>query len=113
MVASNGAAATAPAANLTTAALQSVVAVALSQWLPTGVSGSLAERLHGVTFVVADLPTGYLALTAGTTIYVDADAAGRGWFVDPTPTTDEEFAAAAGGTSLRAIDPARSTASTC
>jgi len=44
---------------------------------------------------VRDLPAGYLALAhrgAGL-IEVDDDAAGRGWFVDPTPLADEEFTA--------------------
>src|SRR5262249_45836742 len=42
---------------------------------------------------VRDLPAGYLALAhrgAGL-IELDDDAAGRGWFVDPTPQQDEEF----------------------
>jgi len=37
------------------------------------------------------------------TIYLDRDAAGHGWFVDPTPGDAEEFRATADGT-LQAVD---------
>jgi hypothetical protein len=32
-----------------------------------------------------------LGLVDGYTIYIDIDAAGHGWFVDPTPDDDSEF----------------------
>ena len=47
--------------------------------------------LNQATITIADLADGYLALTLGTTITLDTDAAGYGWFVDPTPFTNEEF----------------------
>ncbi|MEC4890008.1 MAG: hypothetical protein RI101_08095 [Nitrospira sp.] len=47
--------------------------------------------LNQATITIADLADGYLALTSGTTITLDTDAAGYGWFVDPTPFTSEEF----------------------
>jgi len=47
--------------------------------------------LNKATITIADLADGYLALTLGTTITLDTDAAGYGWFVDPTPFTNEEF----------------------
>jgi hypothetical protein len=47
--------------------------------------------LNKATITIADLADGYLALTSGTTITLDTDAAGYGWFVDPTPFTNEEF----------------------
>ena len=40
---------------------------------------------------VADLPGLVLARTEEGVIRVDIDAAGHGWFVDPTPGVDEEF----------------------
>jgi hypothetical protein len=52
------------------------------------VSASLAQ----VTFRIADLPGAYLGLARGQTILLDRDAAGQGWFVDPTPRDDAEFA---------------------
>jgi VCBS repeat-containing protein len=62
----------------------------------------MVRRLSGVQFEVADLPGTYLALTrferdqSGTIVSsrvtIDHDAAGYGWFVDPTPFANEEFA---------------------
>jgi VCBS repeat-containing protein len=46
-----------------------------------------------VTITIDDLAEGYLALTTGTTITLDRDAAGYGWFIDQTPLRSEEFAA--------------------
>jgi len=47
--------------------------------------------LNQATITLADLPDGYLALTLGTTITLDTDAAGYGWFIDSTPFVNEEF----------------------
>ena len=41
----------------------------------------------------------------GTMIYIDSNAAGHGWFVDPTPALDEEFTPSPSNQQLRAIDP--------
>jgi large repetitive protein len=41
--------------------------------------------------VIADLPGSGLASFQNGTIYLDRDAAGRGWFLDSTPTLNEEF----------------------
>jgi hypothetical protein len=60
----------------------------------TGFVGLTADQLallNQATISIADLADGYLALTLGTTITLDTDAAGYGWFVDPTPFTNEEF----------------------
>ena len=47
--------------------------------------------LSQATINIADLADGYLALTLGTTITLDTDAAGYGWFIDETPGVHEEF----------------------
>lgn len=47
--------------------------------------------LNQATITIADLADGYLALTLGNTITLDTDAAGYGWFIDPTPWANEEF----------------------
>ncbi len=36
----------------------------------------------------------------GTTVFLDVDGAGHGWFVDTSPETDDEFRSAAGGDAL-------------
>jgi hypothetical protein len=58
-----------------------------------GLPPELLAALGAVHFQVADLPGRTLGVTyrdAGTVV-IDADAAGHGWFVDPTPGSDEEF----------------------
>ena len=40
---------------------------------------------------VADLSSAQLGLANDNTIYLDRNAAGHGWFVDPTPADDLEF----------------------
>jgi hypothetical protein len=48
--------------------------------------------MANVNVQVADLPGGLLGEASGKTILIDRDAAGYGWFVDPTPADDLEFA---------------------
>jgi O-glycosyl hydrolase len=57
-----------------------------------GGDATALQRLWGVRVEVLDLPGTTLGLASGTMIYLDANAAGRGWFVDPTPWEDSEFA---------------------
>ena len=56
-----------------------------------GLTADQLSLLSKATITIADLADGYLALTLGTTITLDTDAAGYGWFIDPTPLTNEEF----------------------
>ena len=58
--------------------------------------------MSGMTVQVADLPSGFLGETTGKTILIDRDAAGYGWFVDPTPADDSEFADVLGPGTLAA-----------
>jgi hypothetical protein len=46
-----------------------------------------------VQIVVGNLPDGRLGVTIGNYVIIDSDAAGFGWFVDPTPGDDSEFTA--------------------
>ena len=39
---------------------------------------------------MADLPDDVLGLAGSSRIQLDRDAAGGGWFIDPTPYADEE-----------------------
>ena len=45
-----------------------------------------------------------MALTLGTTITLDTDAAGSGWFIDSTPLMNEEFAVGANPWQFTALD---------
>jgi hypothetical protein len=55
--------------------------------------------LPPVRFEVRDLGGDALGLAwpADRAVWIDDDAAGHGWFVDPTPGQDEEFLTGAGG----------------
>jgi hypothetical protein len=73
---------------LTSQQLQPLVSEALARWAAAGADVS---ALKDVTFQIADLPGAELGLASGHTITIDANAAGWGWFVDPTPHDDSEF----------------------
>ena len=45
----------------------------------------------GVSLNITDLPNGALGQTTGTTITLDDNAAGHGWFIDTTPGDNAEF----------------------
>jgi probable HAF family extracellular repeat protein len=68
--------------------VQPVFAAALARWQAAGAD---ASGLSGVDVRVADLGGRTLGLAVGRTIWLDDDAAGWGWFVDPTPRSDAEF----------------------
>jgi len=84
----------------------SVLDAARSRWYHLPGGSSLRNKLSQVRIVVTDLPDSCLGISEGTTIYLDRDAAGYGWFVDRTPTTSEEFRKRSWGADLRAVDPA-------
>jgi hypothetical protein len=58
--------------------------------------------LDDVQVLFGNLPRGELAVTVGNLILIDSDAAGRGWFIDPTPGQSEEFTDHRNGKGLRA-----------
>jgi hypothetical protein len=47
--------------------------------------------LSGVQFHTVNLSTGQLGQASTKEIWIDDDAGGQGWFIDPTPSTGEEF----------------------
>lgn len=47
--------------------------------------------LRNLNFQITDLPGTMLGQSVGNTIYLDANAAGHGWFIDRTPLSDTEF----------------------
>lgn len=55
------------------------------------VEGDATISLSGLMIDLADLPTSALAQTTNQTITFDQNAAGHGWFLDPTPDANEEF----------------------
>ena len=80
-----------PGPALTTADVQPLLAEAIRRWAAAGADVS---ALAGLDVRVADLGGSTLGLASGQTIWLDDDAAGWGWFLDPTPADDSEFRAA-------------------
>jgi VCBS repeat-containing protein len=102
---------TAGETHLTQTELDSVVAAAIGQWALAGASAAQLAALHAVTFAVADLSGVTIGEESTGHITIDIDAAGHGWFVDPTPNDNSEFthAANAAGTDLF-TDPSNAAA---
>jgi hypothetical protein len=73
---------------LTATAVQPLLAEAVARWQAAGVG---TAALAGLDIRVADLGGTTLGLASGHTIWLDDNAAGWGWFLDPTPADDSEF----------------------
>ena len=76
---------------LTADQLAPILSAAIDRWAAAGLSTADVSRLSGVNVEIGALPTGYLGLTAGNTIWIDATADHYGWFIDPSPNDDAEF----------------------
>jgi fibronectin type 3 domain-containing protein len=71
--------------------LESTVASAIGLWQGSGVPASTTNTWKSGRISFVDLPDDLLGVALSDRILLDRDAAGWGWFVDPTPTSDEEF----------------------
>jgi hypothetical protein len=81
---------------LTTEALAPVIQEAIDRWSSLmNLSAAQLQLLNQTNFQIADFNGMVLgnALEASNTIILDSDAAGYGWFIDPTPADDAEFTA--------------------
>jgi hypothetical protein len=77
---------------LTTASLEPIVQEAIRRWDEAlNLNQTQLALLNEINFQIADLSGLTLARTEADTIIVDTDAAGYGWFIDSTPSTDTEF----------------------
>ncbi len=84
---------------LTHAEIQPIFQTALNRLQSLGSSATALKALATLTIQVADLEGDILAEALPGSIVLDINAAGMGWFIDPTPAMDEEFATG------NAIDP--------
>jgi hypothetical protein len=71
--------------------LDAIVAAAIGQWAAAGASSAQLGALAAITFTVADLAGNIIGDHTSGHIVIDTDAAGHGWFVDPTPFDNSEF----------------------
>ncbi|MCA9070201.1 MAG: VCBS repeat-containing protein, partial [Planctomycetaceae bacterium] len=78
-------------APLQLADVQPVFDAALARLQSAGASAEQLAALSTVTIEVADLSGRQLGEALPGRIVLDVDAAGVGWFIDLTPSTDEEF----------------------
>jgi hypothetical protein len=70
---------------------------ALLLWRSSGLlSDDAIAQLDSIVLELTELRAGIVGETDGLTIYLDETAAGRGWFVDPTPADSSEFGIIAG-----------------
>ena len=72
-------------------ALLPIVDEAIIRWQAAGLGADELAALGNIEVSIADLPDGTLGFTSSNRIRIDSDAAGHGWFVDPTPAEDSEF----------------------
>jgi carboxypeptidase family protein len=82
-----------------------IVQEAIERWASAGLDQEALDKMHGTTFELSDLAGWSLGMARGNTVWLDWNAAGRGWFVDSTPDDDEEFGLSVTGGPLQAIDP--------
>jgi sugar lactone lactonase YvrE len=71
--------------------LQPVLAEAIARWMATDLTQEQLAILANLNIQIGNLGGNTLGLASGNTIWIDDDAAGWGWFVDPTPSDDSEF----------------------
>ena len=76
---------------LTQAELDYFVDAAIARWSEAGLTEAQLDALEAMSFGVADMAGLHLGSFAPTQITLDADAAGRGWYLDGTPLDDAEF----------------------
>src|SRR5712691_3465996 len=77
---------------LTAQELAPIVAAAKQRWISPGMlTADQVARLGQVQVGIADLDGLMLGATADELVTVEVNAAGWGWFIDPTPMRDEEF----------------------
>ncbi|MBL9151358.1 MAG: right-handed parallel beta-helix repeat-containing protein, partial [Verrucomicrobiales bacterium] len=80
-------------ADLNAEALEAIAEAARQRWIDAGISADQLAALDSVTYQISDLGNNRLGSTTGNLIAIDDDGASRGWFIDLTPTADEEFGA--------------------
>jgi hypothetical protein len=82
------------AARLTDAQLPRILAAAIDRWAAAGLDATALAKLRAAHVAIANLGAESLGLAYADSnlIRIDDDAAGHGWYVDPTPWDDAEFA---------------------
>jgi hypothetical protein len=77
-------------------AVAEVLDAAIHRFATMAVDEEVQQLLRSTIVEVADLPGDLLGFAAASTIVIDVNACGYGWFVDATPDDDAEFHVANG-----------------
>jgi hypothetical protein len=64
---------------------------ATTAWSVAGIGAKQTNVLRNTPVYITDLPGAYVGMSSPDGIWIDRDAAGHGWFVDPTPSDNSEF----------------------
>ncbi len=88
---------------ITEATVAPIVQEAIERWAAAGADQESLDKMQSATFLVSDLDGLYLGMTSGDTVWLDWNATGRGWFVDSTPSDDQEFSPALADGTLQAV----------
>ena len=72
---------------LSTQALGPIITQAIAEWSSAAAVPQLKSRpcRSHATYQIGTLPPGEVGSTTGNIVTISPDAAGAGWFVDPTP----------------------------
>jgi hypothetical protein len=89
---------------LTAEALEPLRLEAIARWQGAGLSPQELALLQAAVVELADLPGAQIGMADGGRVWIDRDAAGVGWFVDPTPADDSEFPAGPDSPALGKMD---------
>jgi hypothetical protein len=92
------------AAPLTPDELRPIVQEAIARWAGAGIDAGRLSALSQVTVGVAEFPGPWLGMAFPGAIWIDRDAAGYGWYIDPTPADDGEFPAEPGSPAYGKVD---------
>lgn len=81
--------------------LAAIVDGAMVRWADSDAGEAAGSGfLDGVTVEIRELPGLMLGQAVGQRVIIDCDAAHHGWFIDPTPNDDAEFASPSAGGGL-------------
>lgn len=76
---------------VTTSTLEAISEAAEQAWIRSGLNADQLAALESIEFHIVDLDGRGLGYAEGSHIYIDDDAAGRGWYQDLTPYDNLEF----------------------
>jgi hypothetical protein len=87
---------------LTQTELDPITNEAIKRWQASGITAEATAKLEATPVAIANLASPKLAVIENGVIYLDRTAAGHGWLVDSTLSSDDESTATATGVAMGA-----------